>query len=184
MRINFFAGPCAGKSSLSPYIFSMLKRQHFNIEFAHEYIKDWAYLKRVPKGFDPVYIFAKQMHREDVPFQCGVEHVISDSPLLLSPIYSRKHGFRSWHRLLQLCQDYEEVHPSFNIFLDRTGIPYQQNGRYETEEQAKAMDKYMLDFLDEHDIKFVTLNANDPDTVLRVIYGFLTGKEKNAGTTA
>jgi sulfopyruvate decarboxylase TPP-binding subunit len=52
--------------------------------------------------------------------------------------------------------------------LSREGIPYHQDGRYETLEQAIEMDDRIRDVLDEAKMPFLTLK-NEPEAVLKII---------------
>lgn len=168
MRICLHAGPGAGKSTLTAHIFSELKRKNYNVELAHEYIKEWAYLKRAPRSFDQLYIFGKQLHREDVLLQCGVEHVVTDSPLLMGCCYAKKHGCPFWEELASISLKFEERHPSVNIFLDRSGLPYHQSGRYENYEQALAMDEEIRCFVSER-VPLHVFRTTDVDGILALV---------------
>lgn len=161
MRVNFFGGANTGKSTTAPGVFSALKKTHFNVEYIPEYIKLWAYQGKVPKSFDPFYIFAKHLHAEDNFLQAGVEHIVSDSPLLIQVFYAKKHGFVSWEAMHKTALDFENKYPSLNIFLDRTGIPYNQHGRYETEEQAMVIDQEMKELLDYSKVPYTLFKTVD-----------------------
>lgn len=147
MRINLFAGPGAGKTTICSYLFAELKKLDFNVEQIKECIKEWAYLGRVPKSFEPVKIFGDQMYAEDLPLSRGVDHVITDSPLLMQIPYMQRYNFPDWESLLELCRSFERKYPSINIFLDRHDLEYREIGRYEDYKTAKAMDERIKDFL-------------------------------------
>jgi hypothetical protein len=53
-----------------------------------------------------------------------------------------------WQSLKEIALQWEVEHPTFNIFLDRAGIPYHTHGRYETYEQALERDKSIREFLE------------------------------------
>lgn len=149
MRISLFAGAGAGKSTLTSGLFYHLKCKGYKIELVHEFIKQWAYEGKTPKSFDPVYIFAKQLRSEDSLLQSGVKHLITDSPIMMQMFYSKKYGFSCWKELLQIGKEFESKYPSTNIFLDRGDIPYQESGRYETEEVARNNDLEMKKYIEE-----------------------------------
>lgn len=174
MRINLFGGSGLGKSTTSSQIYAELKKKHINIELVREYIKEWAYLKRVPQSYDQCFIYANQLYQEDVLFQCGVKHIITDSPLLLQNFYSKKYKFPAYNDLLNISIKYEGKHPSINIFLDRNDMPFNEHGRFETLEQAKQIDNELLDFLNIIEVPFVRFDAMDTS----VIVDFLVEKLK------
>lgn len=168
MRINLFGGPNTGKTRTRSRLFSDLTI-NYNIEEVREFIKDWAYLKRLPKSFDPVYIFGQQMHLEDMPLQCGVEHLVTDSPLLMQIAYMQRYAVPYWLSFLEIAREFEEKYPSLNIFLDRGDITYRQNGRYENLNQAKEMDRRILDFLKLTGTEFVVVPTTDYDQILKTV---------------
>jgi adenylate kinase family enzyme len=92
-RICLFAGPGSGKSTLAAKIFAALKEQQIQVELINEYIKTWAYTGKVPKSYDQLYVFAKQLNSEDVILR-HVPLLITDSPLLLNSAYPLHYQFR------------------------------------------------------------------------------------------
>lgn len=147
MRICLYAGSGAGKSTVAAKVYAELKARGHNIELVQEYIKTWAYQQRPVKGYDQVYICANQLHAEDFLFQHGVEYVITDSPLFLQCFYAWKYRLSVWESVVEIVRDFSNSHPSLDIFLDRDGVPFQQNGRYEDEADAKENDVKLLEFL-------------------------------------
>jgi len=168
MRINIFAGSGAGKSATASGIHNALCK-NYKIELVNEYIKSWAYQKRVPQSFDQCYIFGKQIHAEDSFLQAGVDHVVTDSPVLMQVFYARKHGFPCWQSLLEIATAFEAAFPSINIFLDRSGIPFKEEGRYETESQAKANDVAMRTFMESYVAEYKMLRTLDLDKIIEYV---------------
>lgn len=152
-RVSFFSGPGTGKTTTSSDVFARLKNRiiHNNldiqIELVQEYIKSWAWEGRKPKGYDQFYVCAKQLRREEIPLRNGVDLVVTDSPLLLQCAYARKYNCPYWQNLVAITEHFEKEYPSLNIFLDRGDRPYVAKGRYESHEQAKEMDNYILGVL-------------------------------------
>ncbi|MGL1255121.1 hypothetical protein ACSTLX_25685, partial [Vibrio parahaemolyticus] len=87
-----------------------------------------AYEGRKPESFDQLTIFALQLRLEDTRLR-HMPYIITDSPLMMQTYYAKKYNFVSWPHLIGIAEDWEEQHPSLNIFLDREGIPYQKEGR-------------------------------------------------------
>lgn len=147
-RINVFAGPGAGKSTLAPQIYAALKKDGYDVEHVSEFIKDWAYMGIKPKGRDQFYIFAQQMHAEEVKLR-HVKLVVTDSPLLMNTAYSEFLGCKFTPRLIEEAQEFDADYPPINLFIERT-VTYNPDGRYQTYEQALEFDKFLLEFLATH----------------------------------
>lgn len=168
MRINLYGGPNTGKSTLASYIFSQLKLEHRNIELVSEYIKDWAYEKRVPDGWDQIYLFAKQHRKEKRMVSAAVENIITDSPMLLQIAYGRKYKCHGIAELFSIACKWEKFAPGIHLFIDRKGIPYQQQGRYENLSQAKAMDRRIKTVLDDAGMPYQMV-PNDPVELTQIV---------------
>ena len=75
--------------------------------------------------------------------------------------------------------DFEEKNPSLNIFLDRTGLEYQEAGRYEDHSQAIWMDGQIREFMDEHIQDYLTFLTTDIDGILSAVEKTLNRKKIN-----
>lgn len=158
--INLFGGPGVGKSTTAAELFYNIKKRHLKAELVREYVKDWAWEHRKVGQYDQIYIAGKQCRRESMLYG-KVDIIVTDSPILLSPFY----------------QDYyshiDIVKPSILKFIDyakTTGIKYYNyylkretkydaEGRYETEEQAKELDRSLQKWLREHGIGFTEIEG-------------------------
>lgn len=141
MRINFLGGPGVGKSTTAAWVFSELKKQGFSVEHVSEFVKAWAYQKRTVQKFDQVYLFGKQQQYEYRYLAHGVKNIVTDSPCILSVVYSNIYDHEVLGQAIQmLCMEYDKDHPCFNIILDRGDKPYDDIGRWQTAEEAKIVD--------------------------------------------
>lgn len=144
-RISFFAGPGAGKSTMAARTFGELKLRGFDVEHIPEYVKTWAYMGQKPQSYDQLYIFSKQLHAEDVALR-HVEHVVTDSPVLMNAAYAAYYGFGPVDNLIGLSKAFDQEFPSLNFFIGRT-VPYVSHGRYQDEKQAQDFDRFLMEFL-------------------------------------
>lgn len=144
MRVNLYGGEGVGKSSNAAYLFYELKLRHISVELASEYVKVWAYEQRKLHKFDQIYLFGKQFRKEFQFLANGVKNIVTDSPLLLSAVYTEE---RLREPILDLCAAYEEEFPSLHIFLERGDKKYIQEGRYQTLGEAKDIDEKIFALL-------------------------------------
>jgi nicotinamide riboside kinase len=172
MRINLFGGPCSGKSTLASFVFASLKMRGLNIELISEYIKTWAYEKRELRGCDQFYVFAKQWRKEDIILRNGVDHLISDSPLLLQCIYAQKYGAEGAEQIRDVAIQIENRTPSLNIVLERRPGDYKSEGRWQDEKAAFAMDDYIRSFLNDNEVLYSSL-PNDASYVLEYVVEYM-----------
>lgn len=168
-RICFYGGPGSGKSTTAAGVFHALKMRGYNVEHVPEYIKNWAYEGRAPKSFQQLYVFAKQLNREDVLFP-HVDMIVTDSPLLMNTVYSKKYNFPGWKQLVDLAMLYEEEFPGLHIFLDRKNISYKSEGRYQGLNDAIEIDHLTLDILENH-VKFEKLDARNFEEIVNFVIG-------------
>lgn len=151
--VNLIAGPGTGKSSIRGGLFHDLKFKGVDCEEATEYAKDLIWSKSQFTLTNQIHVFGEQHHRL-WRLLGQVEVIITDSPLLLTPIYSNN------ETLSKLAL--EEFNSMWNyvVFLKRCK-PYNPNGRNQTEEEANEIDRNILDFLMNNNIAFETFVGDD-----------------------
>jgi nicotinamide riboside kinase len=158
-RINFIGGPGIGKSTIASYVYSHLKRDGFDVELIDEFVKAWAYEGKPITSYDQLFIFANQIRKEEIILRNDVDFIITDSPIILTVSYAKKHHFAEWESLQKIHDDFEKEYSSLNVVLRRQGVEYEQSGRFETQEEAESMDRFIKKHLKEHNMTFVEINA-------------------------
>lgn len=146
--INFFAGPGAGKSTLSAGLFYELKMNGVNCELVREYAKDKVWEGSFATLDDQVYVFGKQLHRTNVVAD-KVDVIITDSPVLLSLYYAKNISAEFKALILSTFNDFNNV----NYFINRRKA-YCPLGRMQTEDEAKEIDVVLRRLLLENHIPF------------------------------
>jgi len=153
--INLWGGPGSGKSTLAANLFGEMKAHHFNVELIREWVKLWAYEKRDLHFTNQTIVFGHQVE-EETSFYGKVDILITDCPLLISPFYEEvNHG--TLHLLPAakaiVAQAEKNGVNYWNLFLKRK-YDYQNEGRWQTEEQAKILDDKMREYLKKNNITF------------------------------
>lgn len=161
--INLFGGPGSGKSTLCGSVFAKLKKSGVDCELALEYVKDLVWEESFKKIENQVYIFAKQQH---TLFRLNgkVDVVITDSPLINSIIYYK--GDNEHFEKFVLAE-FNRLN-SVNYYIKRA-FAYVENGRMQNLEEAIKVDIKYKDFLNENDIPYSVLNADNEDIIVNDI---------------
>lgn len=161
--VNLFGGPGVGKSTLAAEVFVGLKKRDVQTEFIQEYVKAWAWEGKPVGTFDQLYILAKQLKLETRLYG-KVDVIITDSPLLLSPIYERFYGSKNSMSeaaalaVLKTAEDGGVIH--LNYLLPRT-VAYDPRGRFQNEEEAKAVDRWIQTYLEYHKLPVIQVPPDD-----------------------
>lgn len=133
--INLYGGPGAGKSTTAAGLFHKMKCAGKNVEYVSEYAKYLVWAERYDMLTDEIYIFAKQNHLLETIGR-KVDYVVTDSPLLLMPLYNTRHHSSFNVLVRHTYLEYDNV----NFFIKRSG-EYDTSGRVQTREQAEYKDK-------------------------------------------
>lgn len=164
--INLLGGSGLGKSTTASLLYGEMKLRGYNVELVREFVKEWAWAgKKVGKFGQPI-IYGQQLQRE-TDLYGKVDFIVTDSPLLLCPVYQQfyaGHDSLKLQVLNDLINAKEEGIDHINFLLDRRK-PFKEDGRYETEEMAKQVDKAVKGFLDYHKIHYVCVDTTDENRV-------------------
>jgi hypothetical protein len=148
MRINLLGGPGIGKSTTAMWLASELKCHRVNVELVPEYAKTWVTEKRVMTPATQVYFLGKQSQYEERFLAHGVEHIITDSPLVIGAFHAHKYVSPQLGAILMDVVRFFDTLRSYHfIMLERGNYAYEQQGRYQTEAEARAMDAEILAFV-------------------------------------
>ena len=80
--INLYGGPGVGKSTVAAELFSLMKKENYNVEFVTEHAKELTYEGRYNVlDQDQLYVFAKQ-HRKILRLKNKVDFINSLKPIL------------------------------------------------------------------------------------------------------
>lgn len=165
-RINIWGGPGSGKSTIAAYLFAELKIRHYNVQFVEEFIKKWAYEKKIPTSFDELFLLTQQLHLEDLYLRNGVDFIVTDCPIFLCYCFAIREKMCFAEEIRGIVRHFENTYPSLNIMLDRKGIKYQEKGRYEKHEEAIAMDDLIEGVLQKDCSNYIKIRSQDREGIL------------------
>lgn len=169
LNINFFAGPGVGKSTIAAELFSVLKRQHKNVELITEYAKEVTYRGDNNTLKDQLYLLGKQHNKLFRLLHHNVDILIHDSPFIMGINYVQDDGYLPIDKFKELALQLFNNYNNINIFLQRNSqVKYQQLGRNQSLQEAIEMDVKIQNFLNINDIPFKIINV-DTDCLNNII---------------
>lgn len=155
LLVNLYAGPGAGKSTGAAYIFAKLKMAGVDCEYVSEYAKDRVWQEdQFPLQHCQLYVTGKQCLK--ITRLLGkVDVVVTDSPIAIGAMYTAEKPYQD------VCiYEAKKYKNTYNLFLNRFK-PYNQNGRNQTEEEAKEIDRKIKAFLTDNNLEFKEINGTE-----------------------
>jgi hypothetical protein len=185
--INLLGGPGVGKSTTATGVFSYLKQRNISIEYCNEYAKDVVYEETLALLENQIHIFAEQFRRQ-YRLLNKVSYIVTDSPLILSPVY-----FQYWFDKSPKNNLFDEAYcniaknyfvETFNRFdnvnwLIHRKKKYVAEGRTQTEEEAKEIDTDVEGCLREYGQSFG--NTDSQNAIMDVCNDILRREGKSPG---
>lgn len=160
--INLYGGSGVGKSTIAALLFSLMKMKGLHTELVREYVKLWAWSGRKVRKEDQLYLLGKQSAYESVLYG-KVDYIVTDSPVPLAGLYAEWHNGDEGKYVTAAANAFVSQSQRIsnvtirNYLLHRVG-PFDPRGRWESEEEAKALDEFLLMYLEKnsHPFKLVT----------------------------
>ena len=148
--INLFAAPGTGKSATAKILSGMLSLADYKVEFLPEFAKFATLARNQAALGDQIYMFAKQENRLRVLANTDIDFAVMDGPLPLALLFQPANYYEHYEPLVM------EVFSSFdnvNFLLHRNAeSAYKTFGRNETEEQAAALHRLLVDVLERNKV--------------------------------
>ena len=148
--VNLFGAPGAGKSTGAAYIFSKIKMAGVNAELVTEFAKDKVWEESKEVFNNQIYIFGKQSFKISRVMD-KVDVIITDSPIILSSFYNSNETIQD--ELDALVMKTFNSYNNMNFFIERVK-PYQEKGRFQTEEESNQIADEVSTLLDEKNVKY------------------------------
>lgn len=161
--VNLYGGQGTGKSTTMAGIFHYLKTHGVDCEMTPEFAKELVWEGRKETFQDELYLFAKQNHRLQ-RVNGKVDVIITDHPLEMGAVYNKYYNpikDEQWNSIFEeLVWATASLYNNFNILLNRVKS-YNPNGRNETEEEAKNFDLLFREYLNDNEINFISVDADE-----------------------
>lgn len=179
--VNLLGGSGLGKSETAALVFGALKQRRKKTELVREFVKEWAWSGRPVGPFGQSIIYGQQLERESSLYG-KVDFIVTDSPLLLCPVYQKHYtGYDTTkHCVLRDIEVAKTLNVVYCNFLLRRTKPFDSTGRYEDEETAKLIDKKVEAFLIYHGIDYISVDCRDEDKVEFIVENTLSIASKGA----
>lgn len=153
--VNMFAGPGVGKSTTAAGIFALLKMHDVECELVTEYAKDLVWEERNFTVENQLYLFAKQHHRQ-WRLKDKVDLIITDTSLLLNNIYGKLYNRFDSEIMYDFVLEEFNKYDNINFYIERI-VKYNDEGRFQTKEQAEQIDNCIKEYLDENNINYILI---------------------------
>lgn len=177
--INAYGGPGAGKSTAALDIVSALKKKDIIAEYVPEYAKELLWQGRtdlLDGSSEHQHMILEEQYRRQEQLKGKCQIIVTDSPLLLNISYNK-----------QLTADYEkevleryDEFQNFAFIVQRDEKKYEQEGRLQDLDQAKHIDKLVMDLLDKNKVGYGIYNHENIGKVVynasKVYYGINKSK--------
>mgnify|MGYP001339435257 CR=1 FL=1 len=167
--IGLYGGSGLGKSTAAALVFGMMKQRGYECELVREFAKELAWEGKAITADDQIFILGKQIQAEKLLYG-KVDYIITDAPLLLCGFYT-EHYNKHTHMTegIKLLMDRNKDNVEYiNFFLNRTK-KFNPKGRYETEEQAVAIDGYLKEYLNKNNVEYKMLNSENSNHHLDIL---------------
>jgi hypothetical protein len=147
-----------------------------SVELVNEFAKICVWEKNFEMLEDQLYVMAKQ-NRSVYRLEGQVEICITDSPIMLSSIYRDAYGTPKYSDLIdQLAFECFNRNDNINFMMKRSDKTYEQVGRKQDLQGAKAIDDKLYNMFKKYDLSFNHLEANEQsiDNAYKYVKRWLT----------
>lgn len=165
--VNLFAGPGAGKSTTAAGLFHRMKVDGHSVELVTEFAKDLTYSKDFETLSNQLVVLGEQFNRM-YRLVGKVDWIITDSPLLLCPMYASGPFRSAW--FMGTALGAFDVFDNKNYLVGRAK-PYRTEGRSQDEGAAKVIDRRVMGLLDALAVDYQWVKGDE--TAVDAIWGDL-----------
>jgi len=162
--INIIAGSGCGKTTTAAGLFYEMKKLGLSVELVQEFVKTWAWQGKEIVREDQPTILDEQHNRETMLYN-KVDFIITDSPIILSPVYEKFNYDSELTKdsALVLLEGARAQGVEHIFFLLNRTKPFDPRGRYETAEEASKIDVDIKGFMCDNGIEFYEVSKIEQD---------------------
>lgn len=180
--INLYGGSGVGKSTVAALLFAQMKMFRKDVELVREYVKMWAWTNKKVRPADQIYLLGKQSAYESFLYG-NVEYVVTDSPVMLAGAYAEWHSGADGKYVSDAAKSFYEVSQKshnvtyLNYFLGRNNA-FETKGRYETEEEAKSFDEFLMAHLTGTIGPYLIIHGSEQEKVNAILHDIHAHEQK------
>jgi hypothetical protein len=141
--INLIGGPGSGKSTTAAGLFFLMKLAGLKAELVVEYAKELSYDENWSTLKNQLHVLAEQERRQRRLVD-KVDYIITDSPLLTGMAYTSDP--RDYLPVAEAATVLFSTYNNVNFVIKRVK-PYAEYGRNQTEDEAKALDRRLIEVI-------------------------------------
>lgn len=146
--LGCLGGPNSGKSTLAAELFVHMKKEGYRVEFLQEYAKKLVW----EKDWDTLnnqYHVSHKYYKTIQAMDGKVDFIILDSSLLNGLWYNRnnKDNTSNVEKTQEMILKWYYQFNNINFFIHRGSYEYQVEGRKESEQESKIIDKELQQIL-------------------------------------
>jgi hypothetical protein len=170
--INFIGGAGIGKSTMAALTFARLKMRHEKAEYVQEYAKNLVWQNRFEELNDQHHVSSEQ-YKMIKAMDGKVDYIVCDSPLLIGLFYNRVYPNnmsnikKTETMILNHMSEFKNIYICLIRSDDR---PYEPEGRVHTEDEARQIDRDMIDLLKELKLEYITVLCSEESIPLIIKY--------------
>jgi hypothetical protein len=138
-----------------------MKIAGYNVELTDEFAKECVWEGNIPMLADQLWVLGHQ-HRKILRLSDKVDYIITDSPVLLSPIYRGRYGESLYSDIIDkmALECYNLYETNINFMLGRQG-DFEQKGRAQDLEESLEIDAAIVNQFETLDIQYIKLQSED-----------------------
>lgn len=174
--VNFMGGAGAGKSTQAAGLFYRLKTEGYDCELINEYAKFCTWEKNWTALDNQFMVSGQQSYKQDMLIG-QVDAIITDSPIILGLMYYNETDESIRRPFTELLINKFKRNNNVVFYIERQK-KYNPNGRNQTEDEAKEIDKKVLELLNNNGIPYTSIKGNPEglEQIVGIVKGLINAR--------
>lgn len=168
--VNMLSGPGSGKSTLAAELFVNMKKLGYSVEYLQEYPKKLVWQQKFETLNNQYYVSRK--YYESINAMIGhVDYIILDSSLINGIWYNRNNpeNVSNVEKTEEMIIEKYNSCNNLNFFIYRGEYCYELKGRTQTEEEAKIIDREIINILTAREIFYSPIFMVEDNVIEKMI---------------